>query len=381
MKNNPIKELNKLEIEKTFQGYYKNKTVLITGNTGFQGAWLTLWLNLLGAKIIGYSIGIPTKPSLLELLKLESKIIHINGDIKNIEKIKSVMNEHKPDVVFHFAAQSLVRESYNNPIETFHTNILGTANILESIRDLKNTKVCIVMTSDKCYETPTDGHPCKEEDKMGGSDPYSASKGGAEIIVSSYRRSFFEKNNEQEIASTRVGNVIGGGDWAKDRLIPDCIRSLIKKESIVIRNPQSIRPWQHVLEPLSAILWLATKMSYESKKYSDGWNFGPDLLSKDTTVKEVVEQILNEWENGICEYQNIESSLNETKELRLDSTKAFDILKWNTILSVKEAISNTISWYKEFNENQQNIEKFTVKQIENYVSDAFKKKMEWADYR
>ena len=373
--------INKLEMEKIFHGFYKNKIVLITGNTGFQGAWLTLWLKLLGAKIIGYSIDVPTQPSMFELLKLEFKITHVNGDIKNLEKIKSVINEHKPNVVFHFAAQSLVSSSYDDPIETFHTNILGTANILESIRDVKNTKVCVVMTSDKCYETPIDCHPCKEDDKMGGSDPYSASKGGAEIIVSSYRRSFFKKNNQCGIVSTRVGNVIGGGDWAKDRLIPDCIRALMGGKSLVIRNPQSIRPWQHVLEPLSAILWLAVKMNSDPKNYSGGWNFGPDLQNKDTTVKEVVKQILKEWNGSKFEYKHIKSSLHETKELRLDSTKAFEVLKWNTILSVKDAISKTINWYKELDENQHNIEKFTIEQIENYVCKACEKNLPWTKYR
>jgi len=368
----------KLTMEKIFHSFYKNKTVLITGNTGFQGTWLTLWLKLLGAKVIGYSIDIPTQPSMFELLNLESKITHIQGDIKNLEKIKLVIHEHKPDVVFHFAAQSLVRSSYDNPIDTFHTNILGTANILESIRDCKTTKVCVVMTSDKCYETPMDGHSCKEDDKMGGSDPYSASKGSAEIIVSSYQRSFFNENNDCGIVSTRVGNVIGGGDWAKDRLIPDCIRALIDRKPILIRNPHSIRPWQHVLEPLSAILWLIIKMNHDSKKISGGWNFGPDLQSKDISVKEVVTQILNEWEGGELEIVHTESPLYETKELRLDSTKAFKILKWNTILSVKDAISNTISWYKEFNNNLNNIEKFTIRQIENYVSKAHEKNLPWA---
>lgn len=370
-------DTHKLEMEKIFNGFYKNKTILITGNTGFQGSWLTLWLKLLGAKIIGYSINVPTEPSMFELLKLEFKIKHINGDIKNLEKIKSVMNKYNPDVVFHFAAQSLVGSSYDNPIETFHTNILGTANILESIRDVKSTKVCVVMTSDKCYETPFDGHPCKEDDKMGGIDPYSASKGGAEIVTSSYRRSFFTANNECGIVSTRVGNVIGGGDWAKDRLIPDCVRSLIGGKQIILRNPQSIRPWQHVLEPLAGILWLTSKMNNDPKNYSGGWNFGPDLQSKDIPVNEVVKQILYEWDGRKFEYIHTKSILNETKELRLDSTKAFDDLKWNTILSVNDAISKTINWYKEFYKNSDNIEKFTIEQIENYVNHASQKNLQW----
>ena len=369
-----------LNIMKIFQNIYQNKTVLITGHTGFQGSWLTLWLQLLGAKIIGYSIDVPTNPSMFELLNLKKEITHIQGDIKDLNRLESVMQEHKPELVFHFAAQPLVKLSYEKPVDTFHTNVLGTVNILESVRNSTNTKSCIIMTSDKCYETPSDGHPCIEDDKMGGSDPYSASKGGAEIVVSSYRRSFFKENDGCGIVSTRVGNVIGGGDWAKDRLIPDCIRALTDKKPIVIRNPESIRPWQHVLEPLSAILWLSAKMNDKSKSYSGGWNFGPDLQSKDISVKEVVTQILNEWDGDEFKFKHIESSLHETRELRLDSTKAFDVLKWNTILSAKDAISKTVSWYKEFNVNQNNLEMFTVKQIENYVSEAHGKNLPWAKY-
>jgi len=370
---------NKLEFEKIFNGLYKNKTVLITGHTGFQGTWLTLWLKLLGAEIVGYSIDIPTKPSMFEILKLEKEIVHVKGDIKNLNKLEDVVQEHKPDIIFHLAAQSLVRLSYNEPIETFQTNILGTANVLEAIRNVKNTRACVVMTSDKCYEPPKNGRPCKEDDKMGGSDPYSASKGAAEIIVSSYRRSFFEENHHCDIVTTRVGNVIGGGDWAKDRLIPDCIKALVQKQKIIIRNPQSIRPWQHVLEPLSAILWLAAKMNLEPKKYSEGWNFGPNRLSDDVAVKDVVDQILEEWEGGECEYSNKKSTLHETKELRLDSTKASKVLNWNTIFSTKEAISETIRWYKQFEKEPYNTEEFTIKQIVNYVSKAQKKKLPWAN--
>jgi len=375
----PSNILNKLDIDKIFHGVYKNKTVLITGHTGFQGTWLTLWLKLLGAKIIGYSIDIPTKPSMFELLKLESEIVHIIGDVKDLKKLQSVVNEYKPDMVFHLAAQPIVRLSYEKPIETFHTNVLGTANVLESIRNVRNTRVCIVMTSDKCYENPMDGHPCKEDDKMGGNDPYSASKGAAEIIATSYRKSFFDKENQCKIATTRVGNVIGGGDWAKDRLVPDCVRALIHRQKIIIRNPLSIRPWQHVLEPLSAILWLAAKINLESK-YSEGWNFGPDLLSNDVTVKNVVEQILEEWGGGAFEYSDEKSSERETEELRLDSTKASNILQWKTIFSTKEAISETIFWYKVFATNNEKLKEVTEKQIQNYIEKANKKNIPWSKF-
>lgn len=364
------------EIMKKFHGVYKNKTVLVTGHTGFQGSWLTLWLKLLGAKIVGYSIDVPTNPSMFKLLNLEKKIIHIKGDIKDLNKLESTIRENKPEFVFHFAAQPLVRLSYEKPIDTFHTNVLGTANILESIRNSENTKVCIIMTSDKCYETPSDGHPCNEDDKMGGSDPYSASKAAAEIITSSYKRSFF--NSEKcGIATTRVGNVIGGGDWAKDRLIPDCIRGILDDANISIRNPQAIRPWQHVLEPLSAILWLSTKMSFKPNKFSQGWNFGPDFSNSNVTVNEVVNQILKEWKFTKSKILIEESALYETDELRLDSTKSLDHLNWKNILSTKEAISETIQWYKEYDSNRENLEKFTSDQILKYVKKAREQKLSW----
>jgi len=371
--------LTKLDIDKIFHSVYKNKTVLITGHTGFQGTWLTFWLKILGAKIIGYSIDVPTTPSMFELLKLESEIVHIIGDINDLKKFQSVINEYKPDIVFHLAAQPIVRTSYEKPIETFHTNVLGTANVLESIRNETNTKVCVVMTSDKCYENPIDGHPCKEDEKMGGNDPYSASKGAAEIIAASYRKSFFNKKDHCKIATTRVGNVIGGGDWAKDRLVPDCVRALIDGQKIIIRNPQSIRPWQHVLEPISAILWLAAKIYLESK-YSEGWNFGPNSSSNDVTVKDVVEQILEEWGSGTFEHSDEKSSEYETKELRLDSSKASNILQWKTIFSIKEAITETINWYKIFATNEEKLKEITEEQIQNYIERAKKKNISWSKF-
>lgn len=374
-------KLGKMNFENLFHGIFKNKTVFVTGHTGFQGSWLVLWLKLLGAKVIGYSIGIPTQPSMFETLELDNDIVHIIGDVRDIEKLKTSINENNPQIVFHLAAQSLVRMSYEMPVDTFHTNIMGTVNLLESIRHVGGVDVCVIMTSDKCYETPKDNHACKEDDKMGGFDPYSSSKGAAELVTTSYRRAFFNNENTKNtnISTTRAGNVIGGGDWAKDRIVPDSIRALVENKKISVRNPQSIRPWQHVLEPLSGILCLASEMYLEPGKYSEAWNFGPDLFS-DITVKELVDQIIDEWGRGSIEYSNPMQSVYESKSLRLDSTKASNLLDWHTVYSTKETISETISWYRTFAYDKDNIKEITKSQMENYIKKAKESNLSWAKF-
>ena len=371
-----------MNYENLFQGIFKNKTVFVTGHTGFQGSWLVLWLKLLGAKVIGYSLDIPTQPSMFEALELDKDIVHIIGDVRDMDKLYTSINENKPQIVFHLAAQSLVRMSYEKPVDTFHTNIMGTVNLLESIRHVNGIDVCVIMTSDKCYESPKDNHACKEDDKMGGLDPYSSSKGAAELITASYRNAFFNSENTKNtnIATTRVGNVIGGGDWAKDRIVPDSIRALVENKKISVRNPHSIRPWQHVFEPLSGILWLASKMYLEPGKYSEAWNFGPDLLRKDITVKELVDQIIDEWNGGSYEYSNVKLSAYESKSLRLDSTKASNLLGWHTLYSTREMISETISWYRRFTYDKDNIKEITKSQIENYIKKAKESNLSWTKF-
>ena len=243
-----------------FGNFFKDKKILVTGHTGFQGSWLTLWLKLLGARVIGYSLPPPTKPSLFESLELENDITHIIADIRNLDELKRAISSNEPDLIFHLAAQSLVRESYEKPVETFSTNILGTVNVLDCIRNSTTVKGCIVYTSDKSYENVGTKQVYTENDRLGGNDPYSASKASSQIVTTAYRNSFFGKVNSPRIATIRAGNVIGGGDWAKDRLIPDFVRAVIRKEKIKVRNPEYTRPWQFVLEPLSGILWLAVKM-------------------------------------------------------------------------------------------------------------------------
>ncbi|SNZ06187.1 CDP-glucose 4,6-dehydratase [Persephonella hydrogeniphila] len=363
-----------------FNKIYKNKKVLVTGHTGFKGSWLTLWLKHLGAKVIGYSLEPPTNPNLFEILNLEKEIIHIVGDIRDEKKLKKVFQEYKPEIVIHMAAQPLVRYSYINPKETYETNVIGTLNVFEAVKETESVKVVINVTSDKCYENKEWVYGYRENDPMGGYDPYSSSKGCAELLTSAYRNSFFNpkdygKTHNVALASVRAGNVIGGGDWAEDRLIPDCIRALSKKETIYIRNPYAIRPWQHVLEPLSGYLWLGALMWQDPVKYSEGWNFGPndeDIL----TVEEIVKEVIKIWGNG--EYKvNSENKFHEARLLKLDISKAHSYLKWKPVYNAKTALQETINWYKTYFSDPKKICDFTHNQLLKYVDEAKNKKLIW----
>lgn len=352
-------------IEKKFKG----KTIFVTGHTGFQGSWLVLWLKELGANVIGYSLPPPTQPSMFESLKLKNDLINIEDDVRNLTKLNEVFQSHKPEFVFHLAAQSLVRCSYEEPIETFQTNILGTVNILEAIRNSSSVKTAVIMTSDKCYENREWIYAYRENDPMGGYDPYSASKGAAEIVTSSYRKSFFnhEKNKKSicTIATARAGNVIGGGDWAKDRLVPDCIRSFSKNKALVLRNPQAVRPWQHVLEVLYGILCLATRLC-DDHKFADSWNFGPPDLKTEMNVLGIANKIKSDWKKGKIVIKS-DNKHHEANFLRLDSGKAMLKLGWHPVYSIDEALHETISWYKKYFENSTDMKKFSISQIRKYV--------------
>ena len=369
--------------EYLFNGIFKNKTVFVTGHTGFIGSWLVLWLQSLGAKVIGYSLESPTKPSLFEALSLENEIIHIIGDIQDKQNLFDHIEKYKPEIVIHLAAQSLVRASYEDPSETFRTNVLGTVNILDSIRKLDCVKACVIMTSDKCYQNLNGNHFHKETDPLGGNDPYSASKGAAEIITNSFRNSFFntEKNHDKNtgIASVRAGNVIGGGDWARDRIIPDCITALITDKKIRVRNPSSIRPWQFVLEPISGILWLGSKLYTKPEKYSEAWNLGPNQVN-DMTVEKVVQNTIKIWNKGdwVDISKESKDQPNELSSLLLDSTKALNSLEWKTIYSFETAISETISWYKSYYNNDISMKDLSVYQIEQYSKTADQMNITWA---
>ena len=357
-----------------FDGFYQGKTVFITGHTGFQGSWLSLWLTLLGAKVIGYSLSPPTVPSLFEILKIKKNITSHIHDINDKTKLHSILSKHNPDVVIHLAAQPLVRKSYEIPLETFSTNILGTANLLESVRDVSSVKACLIMTSDKAYENKEWDYAYRENDPMGGHDPYSASKGAAELIVSSYRKSFYNQKNSSGIASIRAGNVIGGGDWAQDRLIPDCIRSLLSNKKIILRNPKSVRPWQYVLEPLSGLLLIGSKLTKNSKQLGRAWNIGP-MTTSDVSVQSVAKKIIKKWGSGTINLKR--TNLHEAKSLRLDSSNIANILKWRPTYSIEESIDETVNWYLHYNENKKTIRDYTISQIGNYVSKANKSKNVW----
>jgi CDP-glucose 4,6-dehydratase len=349
-----------------YVNYYKNKKVFLTGHSGFKGSWLTLWLTELGANVIGYSLEPPTNPSLFETLNLKERITHIIGDVREEEKIKKVLKMYKPEIVFHLAAQPLVRYSYVAPKYTYEVNIMGVVNLLEAIRETDSVKVVIVVTSDKCYENKEWIYGYREIDSMGGYDPYSSSKGCAELIVSAYRRSFFDKLGIG-LSSVRAGNVIGGGDWQEDRLVPDCIRALSKGKAIKIRYPKSIRPWQFVLEPLSGYLLLAKRMSEDRIIFSGAWNFGPsdnDIL----TVEELTKRVIACWGGGSYEAERPSEIFHEANLLKLDCSKANSLLNWHSIYSVDEAIKNTVEWYKNYYEgsDQKELYSLSINQILEY---------------
>lgn len=349
-----------------FGNIYQDKTVLLTGNTGFKGSWLSLWLHRLGAKVIGVSKDIPTKPSFHKLLDLPIETHFV--DIRDYSKLLSVFKEHNPNFVFHLAAQALVRPSYKEPLETFETNVIGTANVLEAIRNTADIKAAVIVTSDKCYENQGLDRGYVEEDKLGGRDPYSASKGCAEIVTNSYRLSFLQ-GLDISIASARAGNVIGGGDWSVDRLIPDIVKAVAKHKSVRLRNPHSTRPWQHVFEPLSGYLLLGQKLLDNSPNTAGSYNFGPDLTGN-ATVEDVVKMMQSHWAE--IKY-NVEKSdnLHEAEFLKLDSSKSLSEMMWKPTWSLDKAIKMTSSWYKHISDNPKiNILELSINQLNEYINDA-----------
>ncbi len=347
--------------------FWKNKKILLTGHTGFKGSWLTLWLNELGADVIGFSKDIPTEPSLYKEAKVNDKIISIMADIQNFDAIKKTIQEHKPEIIIHMAAQSLVRKSYLEPIETYSTNVMGTVNLLESVKKSDKTKVVINVTSDKCYENTDSKYNFVEEDPMGGYDPYSSSKGCSELITSAFRNSFFNVKKFEEhgiaLASVRAGNVIGGGDWSQDRLVPDIMRN-INKNIIDIRNPNAIRPWQYVLEPLNGYMLLIEKLWTNGKEYSEAWNFGPNE-NDSKSVSYVLEKILKFFNKNIDWKKNDLNNLHEASKLTLNSSKAKNKLKWKPKTNVDQAIQFTVDWYNAHKMGQ-NMNKFSIQQIKEF---------------
>lgn len=361
---------------------------MVTGHTGFKGAWLITWLLSLGSEVVGYSLEPPSEPNLFDLAGLEKRITHIHGDVRDIEHLEETVKRHSPEFVFHLAAQSLVRASYEEPHLTFETNIMGTVNILEAIRRVQTVKVCQIITSDKCYQNREWVYAYRENDALGGHDPYSSSKACAELVTSSFRDSFFNPANRPSkgtaISTVRAGNVIGGGDWACDRLVPDCIRALSSKETLIIRNPKAIRPWQHVLEPLSGYLMLASMMYDGGDLYPDAWNFGP-LSFDNIEVGHLADLITHEWgednKNATIEKGAVrDSEMHESHYLKLDCTKAHNILGWKPSMSVVDAVQMTIDWYRTYYKDAgKDILDLTTNQIENFVTRAKALGQPWAE--
>jgi CDP-glucose 4,6-dehydratase len=351
-----------------FEETYRNRTVLITGHTGFKGAWLSLWLHHLGSNVIGYALKPPTQPSLFELCDLNTKITSIEGDVRDFDHLKSVIQKDKPEIIFHLAAQALVRRSYFDPLQTYSTNVMGTVHLLEAVRQTGGVRVIINVTSDKCYQNQEWVWGYRENDPMGGQDPYSSSKGCAELITTAYTRSYFNPEHYEKdgvsVASVRSGNVIGGGDWAEDRLLPDCMKALLENKPIVIRYPDAVRPWQHVLEPLFGYLLLAQLLYHDGPKFLGAWNFGPD----DENVKPVrrlVERIVEIW-GGKARWEIDQADqLDEAHTLKLDCSKAKLELGWYPQWDLETGLKKTIEWFKAYR-NHEDMLMTTIKQIKDY---------------
>ncbi len=350
-----------------FNNIYRGKRVFLTGHTGFKGSWLALWLTQLGAKVCGYSLEPNTKPSMFKELLIENRIEKsIIGNILDIGKLEQSMKEFQPDIVFHLAAQPLVRLSYSEPILTYQTNVIGSLNVLEAARHTPSVKAFVNITTDKCYENKEVNRGYKEDEPMGGYDMYSSSKGCVEIMSSSFRRSFLQDEGTYAMATARAGNVIGGGDWAEDRLIPDCVRYINTDEKIEIRNPIAVRPWQHVLEPLSGYLLLGQKLLEEGKKYAEGFNFGPNEDSV-LRVADVAKKVCEYYGKGEVVVQK-RDNLHEANLLMLNIEKAEQVLGWTPTFTADEAIKHTVEWYKHFYNQDIDMYDFTMKQIEEYTT-------------
>ncbi|MFG1415194.1 MAG: CDP-glucose 4,6-dehydratase [Thermoplasmataceae archaeon] len=344
--------------------FYKRKRILITGHTGFIGSWLAKCLSMREAELCGYSLDPPSQPNMFELIKAESEFLDIRGDIRNKGLLQRTFDKFQPEIVFHLAAQPIVLDSYDDPVYTFDTNVTGTVNLLNELRQVDSVKTIIVMTSDKSYRNNEWVYPYRENDFLGGKDPYSASKSCQDIVVDSFRESYFS-NTGVGISSVRAGNVIGGGDWAPHRIIPDLVRSIVNGKKAKLRNPDSIRPWQHVLEPISGMLSLAERM-YNNNKFSGAWNFGPAQITE-ISVKQLVEKFIKTWGSGRYEIDEVQN-YKEANYLQLDISKAKRELNWTPRYNFGIALNETVDWYKEYYRNRAKMDKKTGEQIEKYFS-------------
>lgn len=343
--------------------FWKGKRVLITGHTGFKGSWLSIWLQTKGAHVIGLSLNPPSDPNIFELARVSDGMISIYGDIRNLNKVSHVINSYRPEIVFHMAAQALVRRSYVEPVDTFSTNIMGTVNILEAVRLSDSVRIVVNITSDKCYKNNEWYWGYREDEPMGGKDPYSSSKGCAELVISSYRDSYFSESEDVKVSSARAGNVIGGGDWGADRLVPDFIRAFLDDRPALIRSPNAIRPWQHVLEPLNGYLMLAEKM-WEGNEFSSAWNFGPE----DSDAKSVgwmADNLTQLWSKGARWVKDSNQNPYEANYLKLDCSRARNLLNWEPKLHIETALKWVVRWYRAFQDGQ-DMRRVTESEIEHY---------------
>lgn len=366
-----------------FGGVYQDRTVWLSGHTGFKGSWLAEWLLALGARVHGFALPPATDPALFDQLGLGARVHHEIGDVRDAAAVRRSIHEAQPDFVFHLAAQPLVRLSYEQPLETYATNVMGTANVLDALRSLQKPCAAVFVTTDKCYENREWVHGYREEDALGGHDPYSSSKAAAEIVIAAYRRSFFQ-NHPVRIASARAGNVIGGGDWARDRILPDCMRALAAGQGIRVRNPAATRPWQHVLEPLSGYLWLAACLG-EPRLHRPGaellcsaFNFGPGN-SSNRSVQQLVTELLRHWP-GHWEQQSDPNAAHEARRLHLSTDKAHSLLGWFPVWDFTETIARTVAWYYATRASGQPEEAraMTQQQITHYSQAAKSQGLSWA---
>ncbi len=361
----------------SFVERYGGTPVFISGHTGFKGTWLAHWLATLGAEVTGYALDPPTEPNLFDAIGLRERVRHVVADVRDVDHLIAEVDAAQPALIFHLAAKALVRRAYEEPRETFETNVMGTVNVLEAARACPSVRAVIIVTSDKAYENLETGRPFMETDPMGGRDPYAASKGAAELVTAAYRDSFF--SDGAAVASARAGNVIGGGDWAPDRIIPDSVRALMAGEPVVVRNPDSVRPWQHVFEPLSGYLQLGALMLRDGRRFAGPWNFGPTGGADERPVRWVVDRFLEEWGSGSWTTPaDLARQPHEALRLSLDSTKSREQLGWAPVWDGDEAVRRTAAWYREYDRDPHVARSLVDDQLRAYQADAQAAGLSWA---
>jgi CDP-glucose 4,6-dehydratase len=370
-------------MRESFGGFYRGKTALVTGHTGFKGSWLSIWLKHLGATVVGYALEPPTDPCNFRACHLEKRICHIYGDVRDYALLEETFQMYRPDLVFHLAAQPLVRRSFREPRLTFEVNVMGTVNVLEAARRTNSVQALVAITSDKCYRNVGWGWGYRETDALGGDDAYGASKACAELAIAAYQNRGFQQAADPQsnlpIASTRAGNVIGGGDWAQDRIVPDIVKAIAAKTNVVIRNPDATRPWEHVLEPLSGYLWLGALLAQDREQYCSAWNFGPGD-SNVFTVAELARSFLKKWSAPATQLVvNRDEPGAEALLLWVDCHKANHHLKWRSTWTIDRTLSATVAWYKQFyHDMSQDMFPYAIQQIEEYTQAARAQEIAWA---